>query len=271
MIEINNQPLIVSYFPNGEMMLRKKDIQTLFRADGSDNVVLYYENDSDLFNLMMLRKGMWFNANLHLPYVPYSRMDRKSDHYVFTLKTFCKYINWLDFSQVFIYEPHSDVTPALLNRCRIVPIAVNLLFKSPFNRYKHYVLYPDAGAHKRYSDEVKENHMLMGLKNRDFKTGKITNYEIVGSFPTGSTIYILDDLCSKGGTFMLAARALKELGAGEINLVVAHCESTILKGEILTTDLISNIYTTNSLMNPQIKDDHKKIHLFDVLDFYKKI
>lgn len=70
----------------------------------------------------------------------------------------------------------------------------------------------------------------------------------------------MDDLCSKGGTFMLTASKLKEIGATEIYLVVTHCENTVFQGELLTSDLITGIYTTNSILSK----DHEKIKVYEI-------
>ena len=60
-------------------------------------------------------------------------------------------------------------------------------------------------------------------------------------------ILIIDDICSKGGTFTHTAKALKAAGADEIYLYVTHCEPTIYKGSVLTDGLIEKVFTTNSI------------------------
>ena len=65
----------------------------------------------------------------------------------------------------------------------------------------------------------------------------------------GKNILIIDDICSKGGTFYHSAKRLKEAGAANIYLYVTHCENTIYEGELLKEDsLIKHIFTTNSLL-----------------------
>ena len=61
-------------------------------------------------------------------------------------------------------------------------------------------------------------------------------------------ILIVDDICSYGGTFLQAAKALKKKGVENIDLYVTHCERSVYKGEMLYSGLIDNIYTTNSIM-----------------------
>lgn len=60
---------------------------------------------------------------------------------------------------------------------------------------------------------------------------------------------IIDDICSKGGTFYHSAKKLKELGANKIYLYVSHCENTIYAGELLKDNgLIEKIFTTDSIL-----------------------
>ena len=66
---------------------------------------------------------------------------------------------------------------------------------------------------------------------------------------------IVDDICSRGGTFTAMAKALRDAGAGDIRLYISHCENNIFSGSILTDGLISHVYTTGSIYrgdNPNI-------------------
>ena len=54
---------------------------------------------------------------------------------------------------------------------------------------------------------------------------------------------------------MLTAKKLKEMGAKDIYLVVTHCEDTIFEGDILKTDLIKNVFTTDSILTKK----HEKL------------
>ena len=82
------------------------------------------------------------------------------------------------------------------------------------------------------------------------------NKEVVN----GKDVLIIDDICSRGGTFFYAAKALKEAGAKNIYLYVTHCENTILEGELLTCGLIEKVYTTNSIFTKE----HEKIEVFEL-------
>lgn len=256
MLTFNGKVIPFGSFPNGESYVHATYFDR-HRAHASTGmfdagppvpprnvVTLKYENDADLFKLWLVREAITFPCTLRITYFPYSRMDRDNGSYIFSLKFVTKYINLMNWSEVIVYEPHSDVTPALLDRCKVIPVIPTLLKKVVLSDYQ--LFYPDAGAQKRYS--VGNETELVGFKRRDFESGKIAELNIVGKL-VSETVVIVDDLCSKGGTFILAAEKLRELGAKQIILVVAHCEKTIFDGTVLTSELIQNVITTDSILD----------------------
>jgi len=264
MILINNKPITIKRFPNGEARIEKKEIQEAvalinWKDQGIVNITMQFESDADFFDLLLVRKALWMPVELHLPYFPYSRMDRKSDAFVFTLKSVGKFINWLDFAKVHIYEPHSDVTPAILNKCVIHNIIPSLFAQTPFNRENDYVLYPDASAFKKYAGLTDPGMELIGFKQRDFLTGKFLRMDIVGKIDHSANVFVVDDLCSKGGTFVFAATELQKQITGNLYLVIAHCESSIFDGKVF--DYYDEIYTTNTIPGLEHKND--KLKIFD--------
>lgn len=259
MILFNNYEVPFGHFPNGEINIPKAFLANAKEPLDSPRpnvVTLKYEGDEDLFRLFLVRKSLWFPCDLRITYFPYSRMDRNSDSYVFTLKSVAKFINLMEWNQVTVYEPHSDVTPALLNHCKIQEVVPYL--KSLIRGYDYQVFFPDAGAQKRYEHLGSEN-ALVGFKKRDFESGRIKELQILGQREK-DTVVILDDLCSKGGTFVLAAEKLKEMGFTNIFLVVAHCEKTIFEGKVFSSGLIDRVITTDSILD--IRNNYnQKLHI----------
>jgi ribose-phosphate pyrophosphokinase len=49
-----------------------------------------------------------------------------------------------------------------------------------------------------------------------------------------------------------------ELGARNIYLYITHCENSVLDGEMIESDLIQRIYTTDTIFTAQ----HPKIEVF---------
>ena len=215
-----------------------------------------YDSDDEVFSLLAVADKIKtafpvVNLELNMPYIPNARMDRiKNKTEVFTLKTFCNLINSIGFTKVRVLDPHSDVSAALINNIEITPT----LAKQAYNFYpqnKNFlVMYPDAGAAKKFN--LFEEYII-GNKVRDWSTGSIYDYYIIdnGIEVKDRNILIVDDICSYGGTFLLAAKALKSMGANEIYLHVDHCENSILEGELIKSGLLSGITTTDSIYTKQ--------------------
>jgi ribose-phosphate pyrophosphokinase len=266
MIYLNNDIVETTRFPNGESLIKSDSLKI---CEGINSIKLKFESDEDITHLMFLKGHLdefRIKSELIIGYMPYSRMDRTEGLTVFTLKYICNLINSLNFESVTIYEPHSDVSTALLNRVKVINMSMKLtnglLSKLKSKEDNIYLVYPDAGAAKRYGKQIDYTNILTANKERDFKTGFINKLDINGHVGIKNfRAIIVDDLCSKGGTFILTAQKLKEMGASEIYLVVTHCENTIFEGNILNGDLIKEIYTTNSILNRE----HEKINVTKII------
>lgn len=278
MIIVNKKKVESTLFSNGEILVRRDSIKA-YKRDEINTIFMKFESNVDILELIFVAKhikDMGGKSRLILPYVPYSRMDRTEGETVFTLKWFCELINDMGFESVTIYQPHSDVTTALLDRVVVKDITVDLVNKSMEELQfgdsdNDFIYYGDASAEKHFSKKFEGIQSLTGIKSRDFSTGRITGLKVVGSENELNKIIIVDDLCSRGGTFILGAEKLKELGAKEIHLVITHCENTILEGEIFKSGLITKVFTTNSIIdtnNDEVKKliTEGKIHITNVFN-----
>jgi ribose-phosphate pyrophosphokinase len=262
MIKVGNVEVKAGQFPDHSLLVKFNPYDEDFECDrGAIKFEWYYENDAELFTLICLKRHIDQHYSkgsvLLLPYIPHARMDRtKNDEDVFTLKYFCEVINSLHFEIVWVRDAHSNVSLALLNNVQQEPIEyfiATALSKSGADA----VFFPDEGAMKRYSGMLAIPYAF-GMKCRDWETGKIIGYDIVHSDNIdGKNVIIIDDICSRGGTFYHASKALKEAGAKNISLYVTHCENTIHQGELLTSGLIEKVYTTNSIFT----EEHDKIEV----------
>ena len=60
--------------------------------------------------------------NLFIPYFPGARQDRiMIPGEPLTVKVYADIINAMGFAEVTVLDPHSEVAPALINNCKIVP------------------------------------------------------------------------------------------------------------------------------------------------------
>lgn len=265
MIKVNNVQYNWSHYPDGTLNM-SNDIS----VSRITNITWLYENQEEqivVFNLVKwLRKNNHYKVdtiNLLLPYLPNARMDRidKSNPCeIFTLKYFCEFINELHFDTVEVLDAHSNVSLALINNIQtsdiqnLIDVAVDL-----YN--PDIVFYPDEGAMKRYSKLLNMPYCF-GIKNRDWQSGKILGLDVIanGIDIINKKVLIIDDICSKGGTFYNSAKKLRGLGAKDVALYVSHCENNIFKGEfadnkvnLLDSGMVSHVYTTDSILTEQDK------------------
>jgi ribose-phosphate pyrophosphokinase len=107
---------------------------------------------------------------------------------------------------------------------------------------------------KRYSDKSPLPYAF-GMKKRDWTTGKILGLDIINAENVkDKNVLIVDDICSRGGTFYHSAKALIEAGAKSVSLYVTHLEDTVTIGDLPESGLIKHIYTTESIF-PQMLID----------------
>lgn len=278
MITVNDDIVNIGSFPDGTISMKCHPVQ-------SARIVWNYENEREFIALIYLVKHLrsrsYSEIVLYMPYIPNARMDRvKNRDEIFTLKYFAEILNSLNLDAVVVRDPHSTVSEALINNLRIespdkyiesaitrIPIKSYYIddpmdFISHLKRtYSGMLFFPDEGAMKRYADMF-EIPYTFGVKRRNWRTGKIEGLDVIGDTNSikGKDILIVDDICSKGGTFLRSAKKLKELGANKIYLYVTHCENTILEGELLTSGLIEKVYTTDSIFTK----NHEKIEVIKI-------
>lgn len=263
-IKCNGKQVNLGHFPDGTLLVKEL-------APEMEKVVLtwLYENNEEMVALYFLTKHLQSKGvkdiELQMPYIPNARQDRvKTAEDVFTLKYFAQMINSLGFSKVRVLDPHSYVSEALLDNICIQTPKENVekvLDTIAESGEDILLFYPDEGAMKRYS-AMCDKPYVFGMKKRDWATGQIQGLEVQGQTELikGSTVLIVDDICSRGGTFYHSAKVLKALGAGKIYLYISHCENSILEGELLTSGLIEKVFTTNSIFTKE----HEKIEILEV-------
>lgn len=283
MIFVDGQRIEPTAFPDGTSSLRFQPrfgtnlASFMFAYKPEYNIRWLYDNDAECMQLMYIVKHLKGIGEcrivLEMPYIPNARMDRvKNTDEVFTLKWFADFINSMGFASVKVLDPHSNVSPALFDRVEMMDVKRYIdraIHCAKGDKQDFLLCYPDEGAAKRYSDMLGMEYVFC-IKHRDWRTGKIENTELTSPEKVkGRDVLIVDDICSRGGTFTYTAKALKEAGAGNITLYVTHCENAIHNGSVLTDGLISHVFTTDSIL----RVSHEKITVMstDVLNFAKSI
>ena len=133
--------------------------------------------------------------------------------------------------------------------------AKDVIDYTKLNTKDAWFVFPDKGAAKRYNANDYPN-VIICEKVRDFATGKIK--EIKAHIKKQTTtpekdapIVIIDDLCSYGGTFVGAIKAIEsDLNIKSENnwLIVTHAEEAMMQADIPNT--FNKVFSTDSIAAP---------------------
>lgn len=249
-----NLPFKTFKFPVGEMQVNLAHSATIY-AD----VYFQFEKNEDIIELLLFcdaaKRSGKILANLHMDYVPFSRQDRtNATGESFSLAVFANLINSLQFENVYIMDPHSDVTPALIHNVRVKSqwdLLAPLILSSTHGGF--WLVSPDAGALKKTHKlaQLLNTPRLLGViessKIRNTATGEITGtvvYMADHEIAAIDTYVIVDDICDGGRTFIELAKELRKHGAQRIHLYVTHGFFT--KGMDVFDGIIDHVEAVNN-------------------------
>ncbi len=201
--------------------------------------------------------------NLFLPYFPAARQDRlmvKGE--ALSVKVYSELINSQNFSSVGILDPHSEVTPALLNNCHV--IENHKFIKTVTEQLPKDLLLvsPDGGALKKIyklASYLEDYQVIECSKTRNVKTGELTAFNIYSEDLCNKDCLIVDDICDGGGTFLGLAKKLKEKNAGQLYLAISH--GIFSKGFDQLKQHFEIIFCTDSFQSIENKPYLKQIKL----------
>ena len=185
-------------------------------------------------------------VRLVLPFIPGARQDRLNNEgdWLFTAKSVARMINSRYFAQVVVLDPHSDVAPALIDRCKVFKShEIEGVFSELESRKYAAIVSPDAGAEKRASAFASRLHipLIHAWKSRSVADGKISGFGHE-PLPRGKLL-IVDDICDGGGTFVGLANTFE--GGILHDLFVTH--GLFSKGSQIVTSAFGNVFCTDSI------------------------
>lgn len=192
---------------------RKSDYKVICRITNSDNLFVLMQ----VGNILNRQAVRW---SLDIFYLMSMRMDRVINfNEAYSLEIVANVINSMKPTKVLVYHPHSNKTLELINNCYDMEEEyTNESFLQSINWTPgavDIVCYPDAGANERYNKENKDNVIVLS-KVRDLENkGSIKSIEIAHTPHLLTSefvgrITVVDDLCDAGGTFVGAAKVLRE-------------------------------------------------------------
>lgn len=207
-------------------------------------------NDLGLFCITVdaLKRMDVKSIEAFIPYFPAARQDRvmiKGES--LSVKVYADIINSLQLQKIMVYDPHSEVTPALLNNCEVIDNHSFIKKVTEYIQSDLKLVSPDGGALKKI---YKVSEALGGIevvecsKSRDVKTGKLSGFKVYEDDLNGKDCLIVDDICDGGGTFLGLAAELKQKNAGNLYLAISH--GIFNKGFESLSGYFTKIFTTDS-------------------------
>ncbi len=234
MLTINTVQVEIFKFPGGEINIR---LPQYVYVNNEIRIRSLLKNSDDIMALLLTvdavrRQKPEIRIDLILPYFPYGRQDRACNHgEALSVSVMARLINSLKCNRVYLLDPHSDVTPALINNCEVKTIAhifidwcVKLDFRGKFLTF----VCSDSGMDKKINSILKfsdacSDEVVRGIKHRNSLTGKIESIEIINrDFIFNRDLLVVDDLCDGGATFIELAKKIKRDRPNSLSLYVTH-------------------------------------------------
>lgn len=281
-------------FPGGEIHVQlKQSIDCDYQGANVFDIYARLNTSEDIMFLLIftdtLKKDYRDSKiNLFLPYMPYQQADRNfGKNECFSLKTMCNIINSMNYNTVTLFDPHSDVSPALLNNCEVqdnsefIRTVINNIYWSEYYRimssasindtkkevgysidsfYNDIIIVsPDASAYKKIFKLCEKigftGQIETCSKSRNHKTGELTLK--IPEFDSNKLVLIVDDIALGSRTFFNIRKGLKN---EKVYLAVSHgvFNENI---DLLQTNFIK-VYTTNTIRDERIGENIEIIKIF---------
>ena len=252
-------------FPGGEVQVQMSGLPE--RLTGDATVLARLQSADAIVRLLLateiLQRSHRGAKRLVISYFPFAGQDRvMQPGEAFSLKAAAKLVNGLSYDEVTVYDPHSDVTAALLENVRVVPQLDLIQAHAPLCSFLRdrppIIVAPDAGATKK--GFAVAHHFGLPLvtasKVRDTTTGAITRTELHAPAPLDNAdVLIVDDICDGGRTFVELAKVLRQHGAGRVFLYVTH--GIFSQGLGVFQGLIDGVFTTDSFLSRDVETPHQ--------------
>ncbi len=243
-------------YPDGQISVKLTDLTAPYEVHERIN------SYTDLIKIKAISEALDFhsikNRHLRIPCLFGQRSDRRFDkNQSFDLKIIADIINSCNFMDVEIFDPHSDVSLALIHNS-YKKDSFEYIEKIHEEIRNSIIVSPDAGAYKKCFEYGKQLNceVVAAVKHRDL-SGKI-ELKFIGDVKDKNCI-IVDDLADGGYTFELLSKELKDQGANKVVLYVSHGYFT--KGFDKLLETIDHIYCTNS-----VKDiTHDKVTQYKII------
>lgn len=228
---------------------------------GNEATIYTRLNGSEDIMKLFMAANLFDKVHVVLPYLPYARQDRACrTGEPFSLKVLANLFNSQKFKSVKVLDVHSSASEMLFKNLTNVSnywFVDDVLHETKLDPKEICIVSPDAGALKKVKHLAEELGGLKTLpcfKHRSLENGGIESVYIPEDKLDPNLHYIIvDDICDGGRTFISLAEALKEKGARNIQVAVAH--GIFSNGIIPLLNVgIQKVWTTTSIHATQVEN-----------------
>lgn len=265
MIKINGVPVNRLTFPGGEV-----NVQLPAVIKPPFTVHAWLQSSDDIMSLLMVHDALQRHhdhgiKHLVIPYLPYARQDRVCNSgEALSRQVFIDVVMpYVKPTTVKVYHPHSDGLPPAWN---VIPLC-HIVDRSLIHDTAIIVI-PDQGAVDPTLEvlEYLNNDYIQGTKTRELSTGKLSGFDcdFRGVNCKGRDLWILDDICDGGGTFLGLLEILRLKEPKSVNLYTTH--GIYSKGLDLLCSKFDRVVSTNTFLHglPTLPTNYTMLEILDV-------
>jgi ribose-phosphate pyrophosphokinase len=222
-----------------------------------------------------VRQGAPYRITVMMPYLPFSRQDKSSNHREPILARFVPdQLKSAGADEIVVFKLHNpasiSVYPSIsMDNVDTNDVVLNFIRSNPktFDLKKSQIGAPDLGstkACKKYADQLGIGLVIIN-KSRDHKTVNSSSTLVVHGDLQGSDIIFIDDMADTCGTAKGAAIAAKERGARKIYFFATH---PVLSGnavENINFGKFDGVYFTDTIpLSSEQKKSIKNLKIISV-------
>lgn len=203
-----------------------------------------------------------------LPYLKFSRQDRKDESRVAVNARVLSDVLSLYAHRVLTIDAHSSQLPSFYRIPFDNLYSSRLLFDYLSKNHSELlqntiVMSPDAGGTSRakaFASRLGIEDIVIGYKFRK-KEGEIKEFKVIGEVK-GENVLIIDDMIDSGGTLIEAAKSVRAMGAKKVYVYCTH--GIFSKGREDVGKAVDRVFVTNSIFQVP----HEKIEIIPLEELF---
>lgn len=258
-LNVPDAEIVTQRFADGEMIVIPQ-----ISVRGLDVILIQSISNPVNENLMelliaidSLKRSSAKSINIIVPYMGYSRQDRKSNpREPITFKLIANMLQVAGVTRILTFDIHADQTQGFFDipfdSLKASLFLVNeFINKTKINYFT--VVSPDYGGVKRNKDISQLLNLPLAIIDKRRPAPNTVEVANILGDVCGQNCIMIDDMIDTGGTMIAAAKLLKERGAKTISILATHA---LFNGDAVNNfkkaiedGIINNIFVTDTIEN----------------------